>query len=271
MSKLRTIIVDDESLARRGLKLRLEKYAELEIVAECRNGKEALRAVSELEPDLMFLDIQMPGMDGFEVVRELQGDAMPLVVFVTAFDQYAVDAFKIHAVDYILKPIDDERLHEAVQQALEHYNKKKLASHKQNLIEVVVGITGASAASIEEMAESGGAPNSYPEKLSIKDGDEVQMVPMVDIDWVDAAGDYMCVHAAGVTHIMRITMKQLAALLNPAVFLRVHRSTIVNVNRIRSAQSLINGEFLLTLDNDSQLKVSRSHRDKIKHLLVNPG
>ena len=269
MSKLRTIIVDDEPLARRGLKLRLEQYPELELVAECRNGKEALRAVAELQPDLLFLDIQMPGMDGFEVVRELQGDTMPLVVFVTAFDQYAVDAFNIHAIDYVLKPIDDERLQEAVRHAIDNFNKKKLETHKQNLIEVVIGITGASPASIEEMAESGRNPASYPEKLSIKDRDEVQMVPTTEIDWVDAAGDYMCVHAGGITHIMRITMKQLETLLNPAVFLRVHRSTIVNANRISRAQSLSNGEFLLTLDNESQLKVSRSYRDKIKHLLAN--
>jgi two-component system LytT family response regulator len=269
MNKLRTIIVDDESLARRGLKLRLEQYPELELVAQCCNGKEALGAVAELQPDLMFLDIQMPGMDGFEVVGRLQADTMPLVVFVTAFDQYAVDAFNIHAIDYVLKPIDDERLQEAVTHAIDHFNKKKLEAHKQNLIEVVLGITGASEASIEEMAEAGGNVGSYPDKLSIKDGDEVQMVPTADIEWVDAAGDYMCVHAAGVTHIMRITMKQLESLLNPAVFLRVHRSTIVNANRISRAQSLTNGEFLLTLDNDSQLKVSRSYRDKIKHLLAN--
>jgi len=269
MNKLRTIIVDDESLARRGLKLRLQQYPELELVAECRNGKEALRAVAELAPDLLFLDIQMPGMDGFEVVRQLQSDTMPLVVFVTAFDQYAVDAFKIHAIDYVLKPIDDERLQEAVQHAIGHFNKKKLETHKQNLIEVVVGITGASAASIEEMAEAGSKASSYPDKLSIKDGDEVQIVSTAEIDWVDAAGDYMCVHAGGVTHIMRITMKQLETLLNPALFLRVHRSTIVNANRISRAQSLSNGEFMLSLENDFQIKVSRSYRDKIKHLLTN--
>ncbi len=264
MTLLRTIIVDDEPLARRGLKLRLEHNPALELVAECNNGVEALQAIAELAPDLVFLDIQMPGMDGFEVVQKLQGDSMPLIIFVTAYDEYAVDAFEINAIDYVLKPIDDSRLDTAIERAIEHQQQQTLADHKRNLISACMQFTGADAATIEEIAE--GESTAYPDKLSIRDGGEVSLVPVADIDWVDAAGDYMCVHVGGVTHIMRITMKQLEALLNPVKFLRIHRSTIVNVDRIVSAQGIANGEFLLSLEDESRLKVSRSYRDKIKHL-----
>ncbi len=262
---LRTIIVDDEHLARRGLKLRLENHPGLELIAECNNGADALVAIAQLSPDLVFLDVQMPGIDGFEVVRRLQTDNMPLVIFVTAFDQYAVNAFEVNAVDYVLKPVDEDRLGLAVERALAQHQRHALEDHKRNLMQVCMQLTGANAASVEDLAE--GSAAAYPDKLSIRDGDEIQLIPVQSIDWVDAAGDYMCVHVAGVTHIMRITMKQLEALLNPLKFLRIHRSTIVNAERISSAQSIANGEFLLTLGDDSRLKVSRSYRDKIKPLL----
>jgi two-component system LytT family response regulator len=270
MSKLRTVIVDDEPLARRGLSLRLADREELELVAECGNGEEALEAVAALSPDLLFLDIQMPGMDGFEVVSNLQADAMPLVIFATAFDQFAVDAFEVNAVDYVLKPVDDERLDAAIDRAIETHNQQSLADQKQNLVTACMQLSGASAATVEDIAA--GSAGTYPDKLCIRDGDEVHMVPVEDIDWIDAAGDYMCVHADNVTHIMRITMKQLEALLSPLRFLRIHRSTIVNLDRISSAQSLTNGEFLLTLHEGTRLKVSRSYRDRIRELTaLNPA
>ncbi|MFN2168003.1 MAG: LytR/AlgR family response regulator transcription factor, partial [Anaerolineae bacterium] len=264
MSKLSTIIVDDENLARRGLSLRLATIPEVEIVAECRNGQEALAAIAEHSPDLVFLDIQMPGMDGFAVVEQLQADTTPMIVFVTAFDEYAVDAFRIHAVDYVLKPIDEERLKEAVKRALTHREQQDSAREKEKLLELVMGITGASATSLEELAEEELAPRKWPEKISIKDGCDIQFIRVNEIQWVDAAGDYMCIHAGGQTHIMRITMKQLEALLNPEQFLRVHRSTIVNAGGITRAQTLNNGEYLLTLEGGNQIKVSRSYRDKVR-------
>ncbi len=264
MTPLRTIIVDDENLARRGLSLRLREMPQVDIVEECANGEEALRAVARLSPDLLFLDIQMPGMDGFDVIARLQGDEMPMVVFVTAFNEYAVDAFKVHAVDYVLKPIDDERLAAAVERATAQHEFNSSRKSKEELVELVMGITGNQPASIVPRQETG---QSYPEKISIKDGSEIQFIRASDIRWVDAAGDYMCIHAGGTTHIMRITMKQLEQLLDPAIFLRVHRSTIVNANRITAAQTLNNGEYLLALECDAQIKVSRSYRDKIKHLL----
>ncbi|GHD34302.1 LytR/AlgR family response regulator transcription factor [Halioglobus pacificus] len=268
MSTLRAIVVDDENLARRGLTLRLANIPAVELVAECSNGAEALKAIAELSPDLVFLDIQMPGMNGFDVIEHLQSDNMPMIVFVTAFDEFAVDAFKVHAVDYVLKPIDEQRLEEAVNRALAHRAQAETAASKEKLVQLVMGITGASASSVEEMAESSEAPKKWPEKITIRDGNDIRFIRVAEITWVDAAGDYMCIHAGGETHIMRITMKQLEALLNPDVFLRVHRSTIVNTKVIVGAQSLDNGEFLLNLEGDSQVKVSRSYRDKVKHLLV---
>ena len=264
MTPLRAIVVDDEKLARRGLTLRLKEFPQIEVIAECANGHEALEVIGAESPDLVFLDIQMPGMDGFDLVCELQSDSMPLIIFVTAFDQYAIDAFKVHAVDYILKPIDAERLEEAVQRAIARHTGEQVMS-KESLIALVSGRNKASAA--KELMADDTAAKTWPDRLTIKDGNEFQFIRIADIQWVDAAGDYMCVHAAGKTHIMRTTMKRLEASLNPDTFIRVHRSSIVNTNAIASAASHLNGEYVLTLDGGAKLKVSRSCRDKIKSLL----
>ena len=154
---LTTIIVDDESLARRGLKLRLAEMQGVEVLAECKNGREAITAIRELDPDLVFLDIQMPGLDGFDVVRELQADDMPLIVFVTAFDQYAISAFDVHAVDYVLKPVEEARLQEAVARARERLKGSTTDDdRKQRLLEVIIDLTGKSESAIEEMLQAGG-------------------------------------------------------------------------------------------------------------------
>ncbi|MFV0276944.1 MAG: LytR/AlgR family response regulator transcription factor, partial [Parahaliea sp.] len=258
---------DAEHLARRGLALRREQYPEVDVVTQCQNGQQALQAETEHSPELVFLDIQMPGMDGFEVVGHLQSDHMPMIVFVTAFDQYAVDAFRIHAVDYVLKPVEEERLREAVDRALARRSQQDSAREKQKLLELVMGLTGSGAGSMEAPGNTGRAGQRWPEKISIRDGGDIQFLRVADIQWVDAAGDYMCIHAGGKTHIMRITMKELEALLDPDQFLRVHRSTIVNAGGITRAQTLNNGEYLLTLEGGQQLKVSRSYRDRVRHLV----
>lgn len=264
MTPLRAIVVDDERLARRGLALRLADFPQIDVIAECANGQEALETIRGESPDLVFLDIQMPGMDGFDLVCELQADAMPLIVFVTAFDQYAIDAFKIHAVDYILKPIDAERLKEAVARAVTRHNQE-LAETKESLMALVSGRNAASSA--KELMSNDNTGKTWPDRLTIKDGSEFQFIRIADIEWVDAAGDYMCVHVGGKTHIMRTTMKRLESSLNPETFIRVHRSSIVNVNSITSAATHLNGEYVLTLSGGARLKVSRSYRDSIKSLL----
>lgn len=268
---LRTIVVDDESLARRGLKLRLQQLEDVEVVAECRNGREALAAIAEQAPDLVFLDIQMPGMDGLDVVREMQPDDMPLIVFVTAFDQYAVQAFDLHAVDYVLKPVEEERLEQAVIRARSLLEDRDSSRDKARLLGLVRTMTGRSeddiAAMLEAPETAAEAAAGYPEKLVIRDGGTTSLVPISSIDWVDAAGDYMCVHAGGETHVMRETMKNLEARLDPRVFARIHRSTIVNTDRVVKVCSHMNGEYFLSLACGARLKMSRSYRQRIDDIL----
>lgn len=263
--QIRALVVDDESLARQGLTIRLQELGQVEVLRACRNGQEALAAIAELEPDLIFLDIQMPGMTGFDVVGQLQQDNMPLVIFVTAYDEFAVSAFDLHAVDYLLKPIEPERLAVAVEKAAKQLHSQQHAGEKRRLLDIVMSLTGRSEEAVLELMGSNGKPVRYAEKLAIKDGASTTFVPVREIDWIDAAGDYMCVHVNGETHIMRTTMKELESLLDPLVFQRIHRSTIVNLERVEKVSSHINGEFHLTLSCGASLKMSRSYKDKVKH------
>jgi len=264
---LRALIVDDEELARRGLLRRLETLPNVEVIGQASNGFEAVEMIGELNPDLVFLDIQMPGMNGFDVIAKLQSDTLPLIVFTTAYDEYAVDAFKVHAIDYLLKPVEIDRLTDAVSRAVERLRYENSDTSKQALLDLMLSATTKSAKEISSTETSGVKESSWPEKLAIKDGSDITLIRVADIEWVDAAGDYMCVHAHGNTHIMRITMRQLSEKLNPEVFLRVHRSTLVNANLISGAQALTNGEYTLSLTNGTKLKVSRSYRDVIKQFL----
>lgn len=263
--KLTTIIVDDEELARQGLAMRLEEVSEIEILAQCQNGREALNAINEYEPDLAFLDIQMPGTSGLELIGEIQGDVMPMIVFVTAFDEFAVDAFDVHAVDYLLKPVESNRLKEAINKAQKLKMQEGALGEKQKLLELAASLSGKSLDAIGELLESGDDLIEHADRLAIKDGTSLTFVPVKDIDWIDAAGDYMCVHAKGETHIMRTTMKELEARLAPSIFQRVHRSTIVNLERVEKISSHINGEFHLILGGGISLKMSRSYKNKVKH------
>lgn len=262
---IRAIVVDDESLARKGLAMRLQEFDNVEVVASCQNGREALDAINANDPDLLFLDIQMPGMTGFEVIEKLQSDNMPLIVFVTAYDAFAVDAFKVHAVDYLLKPIEEERLRHAVERAEQQVSGERERDEKQRLLDIVMNLTGKSEEAVQELLQNQRSGLSYSDRLAIKDGSSTTFVWVRDIDWIDAAGDYMCVHVGGQTHIMRTTMKELESQLDPTLFQRVHRSTIVNLQRVERVSSHINGEFHLKLTCGASLKMSRSYKDKVKH------
>ena len=266
-NSLRTIIVDDEALARRGLKHRLSDIDDIDIIAEAHTGREALKLITETTPDLVFLDIQMPGMDGFDVLRALNPEDMPTIVFVTAFDDYAIQAFEAHALDYLLKPIEDERLDEALERVRDFIDQKRAVKHKKSLLQLVGQITGQAVGSMEEISRKGVDQLKKKEtpKLAIKDSGSTTLVPQDEIDWIDAAGDYMCVHSAGETYILRMTMKKLEAEDDPEFLQRVHRSTIVNVNQVREMQAHINGEYFLTLKNGHTVKLSRSYKDKLKH------
>ena len=267
--KIRAIIVDDEPLARRGLELRLHACGDIEIVAQCGNGREAVEAVAAHSPDLMFLDIEMPGIDGFEVLRRIPQTSMPMVVFVTAFDRYAIDAFDAHALDYLLKPLVDERLERTILHVRDQFAQRRSARHREQLVELLARVTGAGQIDAEALIALGaaGAPRRFPEVLPIRLGRETVRLPVAAIEWVDAAGDYMCVHAEGRTHVVRATMKQFEERLDPADFQRIHRSTIVNIRRIRKLKPHTNGEYFLTLDGGHELKLSRSYRDRLERIL----
>lgn len=240
-SRMRVLIVDDEALSRRGLALRLARHADIELLGECSNGREAVASINTLNPDLVFLDIQMPGLNGFDVLGELSAQRQPLVVFVTAYNQHAIRAFEARAIDYLLKPVDDDRLEAALDHARQQFAQRAATRERR-----------------------------YPQMLPVRQGRETLRVQVDAIDWIDAAGDYMCLHCAGATHVMRATMKELEDLLDPRVFQRVHRSTIVNLARVRSLRSHTNGEYFLTLADGHELKLSRSFRDKVERYLKSP-
>lgn len=261
---LRALIVDDEELARRGLEIRLADIDGVEVCGQARNGREALEAVRKLAPDLMFLDVQMPGMDGFDVLRRLSGSTMPEVVFVTAYDEFALKAFDANALDYLLKPINDERLREAVLRAQRHCDEKSADRQRDRLLRFVCELTGRqlSLADALEAADQQG----YPQRLAIRDGQETHCVDVAAIDWIDAAGDYMCVHAAERTYVLRGTMKHLEQVLDPVTFVRVHRSAIVNCRRVTSMRPHRNGEYFLQLGDAVELKLSRKYKGNLERL-----
>ncbi|NND01052.1 MAG: response regulator transcription factor [Gammaproteobacteria bacterium] len=276
MNKLHTIIVDDEALALSLLRSCLDELANIEIVAECCNGRQAIEAALTHQPDLMFLDIQMPGLNGFDVIRNLQADVMPLVIFVTAYDQFAVDAFDVHAVDYILKPLDAENVARAIERCETRLAQQSVAGAESNgfkpgFISAMADIPRQSASSVPEspMAEEPAADQNavQSQKILVKDGGAITLIDQEEIEWIDAAGDYMCIHANGVTHIMRSTLKGLLAQLDPGIFKRVHRSTIVNLRCIHKVIPHTKGECFLELDQNERIKVSRNYRSVIQGYL----
>lgn len=266
---IRTIIVDDEALSRRGLELRLLAAQDFQIVAQCANGREAVAAIASHKPDLVFLDIQMPGMSGFEVLEQIPRDSLPMVVFVTAYDQYAIRAFEARAVDYLLKPVDDARFEAALTNIREHTRALNAASQRDRLFSLIAEISGSGELDLEALLRHGrkALEPKHPTVLPIRQGRETVRVPTASIDWIDAAGDYMCIHAGGQTHILRGTMKDLEQHLDPRLFQRVHRSTIVNLNRVQSLRAHMNGEYFLKLEGGHELKLSRTYRDKVEYFL----
>lgn len=270
MHKLKTIVVDDEQLARKLILSCLDDIPEIEVLAECANGCEAVAAVLELEPDLMFLDISMPGLNGFEVIKNIQPELLPMVIFCTAYERYALDAFDVHAVDYIVKPLDEQRLRLAVKRAQARYQEAGSFNDKKapllGAIETIASNV-AERVAVREKSTNVLQPADHERKLTIRDRDSIKLVRIDSIAWVDAAGDYMCVHAEGETHVLRCTMKNLLDELDKATFKRVHRSTIVNLNCIEEVIPHFKGEYFLRLDNGERIKVSRKYRGVIKKFL----
>ncbi|WOK37699.1 LytTR family DNA-binding domain-containing protein [Sphingomonas sp. C3-2] len=260
---IRTILVDDEPLAIQGLQLRLEAHEDVEIIDTCLNGREAIRSIKTNKPDLVFLDIQMPGFDGFSVVQGMMEVEPPLFVFVTAYSDHAIRAFEAQATDYLMKPVEPERLADTLERVRQRLTEKRGQEEAERLKEVLTEVAPEAAA--EAIGETGDAPaaNRYEKLINIKDRGQIFRVDVDTIERIDAAGDYMCIYTGDNTLILRETMKDLEKRLDPRRFQRVHRSTIVNLDLVKQVKPHTNGECFLVLDSGAQVKVSRSYRDVV--------
>ena len=250
---IRTLIVDDVELARERVKILLDD-PEVEIVAECANGREAIKAIGSLKPDLVFLDVQMPKVGGFEVVEAVGVEEMPAVIFVTAYDEYALRAFEVNAVDYLLKPFDEERLRKAVARARR----------------VIEG--RASAGEFEErlrrLLKDVRAEPNYLRRIPVKSARGMTFILTESIDWIGSAGHYLEVHVGHDTHLVREQLSRLEAKLDPERFVRIHRSAIVNLDRVKSLRPLFNGDHIVVLVNGQELNLSRTYHEKLMELLA---
>jgi two-component system, LytTR family, response regulator len=266
---MRTIIVDDEPLARRGIELRLAEHADVQVIGECENAREAITMINELAPDLMFLDIQMPGVSGLELLAQVPQTSLPMVIMVTAFDRYAVEAFEAQALDYLLKPLGEPRFSQALERARQARAQRSALVQREKLMSLLARVQGSGALDEQLLRDhlQRTPAQQFADILPIRDDADTVRVPVATIDWIDAAGDYMCVHAAGRTYVLRETMKSLEAILDPKVFQRVHRSTIVNLQRVRRLRPHTNGEYFLMLEDGQEIKLSRSYRNRVDQLL----
>ncbi|MFN0057534.1 MAG: LytR/AlgR family response regulator transcription factor [Planctomycetota bacterium] len=254
---IKVLVVDDEPLARERIRTLLAGEADFEIVAECSNGLEALEAIKELGVDVVFLDIQMPEMDGFAVLEQLEVDELPLVVFVTAHDDYALKAFEVHALDFLLKPFDRERFLATLARVRGHVARGKadLADHAQVRERVM--------ALLEQLPSR----QRFRDRIVVKSEGRVIFIGVDEIDWIEAAGNYARLHVGGDGHLIRETMIGLERKLDPQKYVRIHRSAIVNVGRIREMQPLFHGEYLVVLDSGAQLTLSRGYRENLQKIL----
>ena len=256
---LRVLIVDDEPLARRGVRARLARLPGIEIVAECAGGHEAIASIRRLAPDVVFLDVQMPETDGFAVVREVGPERMPLVVFVTAYDAHALRAFEAHAADYLLKPIDDERFLRAVERARARAAERRAADVVRRLSAVLAAVGAGDAPAAAPPPEHG--------RILVRDRGRVLILDPDEIDWVEAERDYVCLHVRGRRHLLRETMGAMEDRLASSRFVRVHRSYLVNAARVRELRP-VGREYAAVLRDGTELKVSRGYLPGLQDALA---
>ena len=258
---IRTILVDDEKLAIQGLQVRLEPHEDIEVIETCANGREAIRAIKTLKPDLVFLDIQMPGFDGFSVVQGVMDIEPPLFVFVTAYQEHAIRAFEANAVNYLMKPVDEDKLADTIERVRQRLAEKRSSDEADKLKDVLAEV---SPESLQEMSgEESESSGRYEKMINVKDRGQIFRVDVGTIEHIEAAGDYMCIYTGDNSLILRETMKDLERRLDPKNFQRVHRSTIVNLDQVRQVKPHTNGECFLVLDSGAEVKVSRSYRDVV--------
>ena len=250
--RLRVAIVDDEALARAVLREYLSPMPDVEIVAECANGFEAVKAVAEHRPDLVFLDIQMPELDGFEVIKAISDEDLPAIVFVTAFDEYAIRAFEVNAIDYLLKPINAARFEKAVRRAIDRLTQSNVREPDRKLLNFV-----------EQLR----AERQYTARFVVRSGSKLSFVRASDVDWIDVADNYVRLHAAGREHLVRETLKSVESQLDPEIFVRVHRSLIINLDRVEAVEPSFHGEYAVTMKDGAKLTTSRSYSERLRVLL----
>lgn len=252
---LTTLIVDDEPLAREGLRALLSRDPEVSAIREARNGREAVATIRESNPDLVFLDVQMPEMDGFEVVRKIGAEHMPAVVFVTAHDKYAIQAFEINALDYLLKPVIEERFVKALVRAKSRIRSDGATDSTRQIIGLLETMT---------------SPRRYLKRLAVRSASKTVFVDVEDVDWIEAAENYVELHVGRVSHLLHVTMNTLEKSLDPEIFLRIHRSVIVNLRRIKDLQSGAHGEYVITLRDGARLESGRTYSQRLRALANNP-
>jgi two-component system LytT family response regulator len=279
MSNVRVLVVDDEALARQRIRRLLQAESDVDVVGEASTGREAVQRISEMQPDIVCLDVQMPELDGFGVLRELGDGPVPLVLFVTAYDEHALRAFDVHAVDYVLKPVDADRFRTAFQRARTQIHQSSAADRLGQLLETVRRVSdgnGASAVAATNdrgngngngSANSGSAvpaSGSYSSRILVKHDGRMFFVKVGDIDWIEADRNYVRLHVGTEQHTIRERISHLEESLDPRLFARIHRSTIVNLNRVREMQQWFSGDYVVILDNGTRLRLSRHYRDRVE-------
>ena len=247
---MRALIVDDEPLARKGVALRLRKFEDIEVVGECGDGATAVERILSLSPDVVFLDVQMPEMDGFDVLRALPAENVPAVIFLTAHEQHALRAFEVHAIDYLLKPIDDERFAVAINRARKLAGRNSDRQLAENILRLLAD-----------------RPNQFASRFPARSGSRIQIIPTTEIDWIKASGDYAELHTGGRFYLIRETMNSLEEKLDPAKFVRIHRSRIVRADRIRELRLIDNREYVVKLSDGSEHRSSRTYAERLERWL----
>ncbi len=261
MDRVTTIIVDDEVLARRGLKTLVERRPELAVVSLCANGRDAIQKIAEMKPDVVLLDIQMPEISGFDVLERLPRDVLPVVIFVTAYDEYAIRAFEARALDYLLKPVSQKRLDQALDRAVARVKDRRLAEYGQTLLAAVADLRGAASE-----GTAGVSPGGRLERIMVKSGAAIQFVEVADIEWIEGADYYVTLHAGGKEHLYRESLKHLEERLDPTQFVRIHQSAIVNLAKLREIRRGFGGDYAVVLESGRRLPVSRRRKKDLLDL-----
>lgn len=260
---IRVLIVDDEPLARRTIRDLLAEHSDIKVIGECSNGLEAVAFIQDNRPDLLFLDVQMPGLDGFETLARLEPECIPAIVFVTAYDQHALKAFEVHALDYLLKPFNDQRFREAVRQAKAQIELKEISQVSQSLLDLL------GERYQPESAQQNQNRKSSLTRFMIKTRGRVIFIEASHVDWISADDYFIKLHAGEKTHLLRMSMNELEEKLDPKTFLRIHRSTIVNFDRVKELRQTAGGEYVVVLKTGTELKISRGRRARLQQILMN--